>query len=73
MWVVVRIRFDKMFGKKVLVPTMHVDCSQYWKMLIANVSRKVLVPTIYVGCSHFLFRIILWNNVRFSTHDIRGL
>ena len=51
MWVVVRIRFDKMFGKKVLVPTMHVDCSQYWKMLIANVSRKVLVPTMHVGCS----------------------
>ena len=29
MWVVVRIRFDKMFGKKVLVPTMHVGCSEY--------------------------------------------
>ncbi len=53
MWVVVRIRFDKMFGKKVLVPTMHVDCSQYWKMLIANVSRKVLVPTMHVGCSEY--------------------
>ena len=32
---------------------MHVDCSQYWKMLIANVSRKVLVPTMHVGCSEY--------------------
>ena len=29
MWVVVRIRFDKMFGKKVLVPTIYVGCSMH--------------------------------------------
>ena len=49
MWVVVRIRFDKMFGKKVLVPTIYVGCSA---LPHQNIYRMcVLVPTIYVGCS----------------------
>ena len=55
----------------VLVPTMHVGCSG---IVVENdeVIVYVLVPTIHVGCSINVASD--WeNDMRFSTHDTRGL
>ncbi len=38
MWVVVRIRFDKMFGKKVLVPTIYVGCSKEKLLMLEHLN-----------------------------------
>ena len=56
----------------VLVPTMHVGCSDETDPFYSEMLR-VLVPTMHVGCSQNADVIALWKMKRFSTHDARGL
>ena len=57
---------------KVLVPTMHVGCSEIFLSSYYGCSEEVLVPTMHVGCSpdFFVNQVIISG---FSTHDARGL